>query len=85
MKNTTLTAVLPLLAAVRPGWRRNIAGTREPNSGGLTGVQRVLDVFIGGCVKATVCSDIKEFCTTNGLELRDCISLPTKAQCYVAV
>ena len=67
-----------------PGWRRNIAGTREHNSGGLTGVQRILDVFIGGCDKATVCSDITEFCTTNGVQVRECISLPTKAQWYVA-
>ena len=61
--------------------RTNIAGTRVGGNG-LSGVQRVLDVFVGGCEKVTTESNIKEYCAANNVTILKCESVVTKSEWY---
>ena len=69
--------------------RVNIVGTRESGRGsgsgsGLSGVQRIFDVFVGGCDLETSDDDIKTFCSSNEVNVKKCESIPTKSEWYTS-
>lgn len=59
---------------------RNILGTRSDNATGLTGVQHVMEVFIGGCGLDTVEADINSHCQANGISPKKCEAVSTVSE-----
>ena len=63
--------------------RRNIiSGTRNASEGGLLGVQRVVDIYLGGCEKNTTDEMVKKYCADNGVNVRKCETLNTNSEWY---
>ena len=60
----------------------NINGTRPTTTGGLTGVQRVLDFFVAGCELDTTPRIISDHCSDNGVSVKNCESLNTRSERY---
>ena len=69
-----------------PGRRANVVGTsvEAAGSGGLSGVERILDVFVGGCDKNTTVSDLENYCSTNDFRIEKCEALTTRSEWYNA-
>ena len=61
----------------------NVAGTRR-NPTGLSGVERIYDLFIGGCERETTVNDIKDYCKSLGVELKKVELMQTKSEWYNA-
>ena len=61
----------------------NVAGTRR-NPIGLSGVERIYDLFIGGCDRETTVNDIKDYCKSLGVELKKVELMQTKSEWYNA-
>ena len=47
----------------------NVSGTRR-NPTGLSGVERIYDLFVGGCNRETTINDISDYCKSLGVELK---------------
>ena len=61
----------------------NVAGTRKSPSG-LSGVERIYDLFVGGCNRDTTVDDIKKYCTSLGIDLKKAELMQTKSEWYSA-
>ena len=59
---------------------RNISGTKR--SATLSGVPKVLDVFVGGCELSSTHHQIEEYCKSSGIDLKGCEPLETKSRWY---
>lgn len=69
----------------RPSARRsNIVGTKVDSTARISGVERVLDVFVGGCSLDAEEADITEFCKAGGVVVKKCEFLPTKSPWYTS-
>ena len=64
------------------GKRKNISGSREVESGGLSGVERVVDVFLGGCSLDSDIDQIKRYCSSLQVTLKNIIDLESKSLYY---
>ena len=60
-----------------------VVGSRT-SSTGLSGVERVFDLFIGGCNCETNVEDIKSYCNDLGVDLKKVEILQTKSEWYRA-
>ena len=58
----------------------NICGMKTSND--LVGVERVMDIFLGGCSKDTTCEMIKAYCSTNKMVIKKVEALQTKSEWY---
>ena len=61
----------------------NVAGTRKSPSG-LSGVERIYDLFVGGCNRDTTVDDIKKCCTSLEVDLKKVELMQTKSEWYSA-
>ena len=61
----------------------NVAGTRTSVTG-LSGVERVFDLFVGGCNVDTCTEDIKDYCKNLEVNLKKVEILETKSDWYRA-
>ena len=71
-----------LRKSFKPGTRVNIQGTKKDSNSGLAGVERVVDVFVGGCKIDTIDTHIIEHCKSSNVDAKKCESLPTKSEWY---
>ena len=62
-------------------------GNREANASGtgtgsnnLVGVQRIMDIFVGGCDKNSNEDGIKRHCATSGIQLMKIEQLTTRSE-----
>ena len=62
--------------------RKNITGTRTTATGGLAGVERVVDLFLGGCSLDSSADQIKNFCESSNVPLKNCEDLESKSLYY---
>ena len=62
----------------------NITGTRQQSDTGLTGVERIMEVFVGGCSVDSSSETIKTYCVSLGVEPKKLEELPTKCEWYKA-
>ena len=58
----------------------NIIGTRQSEAGSLSGVERVMAIFLGGCPKSTSCADVSNYCESTGLSIKKVDLIPTKSE-----
>lgn len=65
-----------------PQRSRNIVGTGLSSGAGLTGVQRVFELFVGGCALDTTEREITMHCQEKGVSIRKCEMLNTKSEWY---
>ena len=64
-----------------PRRNTNIRGTRSaPDASTLTGVERVMDIFLGGCSISATPDDIKEYCSSLGVDVKKVEALATKSE-----
>ena len=61
----------------------NVAGTRKSPSG-LSGVERIYDLFVSGCNHDTTVDDIKKYCSILGVDLKKAELMQTKSEWYSA-
>ena len=61
----------------------NVVGTRTSSSG-LSGVERIFDLFVGGCNCDTTVDDIKNYCKNMQVNLKKVEILQTKSDWYRA-
>ena len=61
----------------------NVSGTRR-NPTGLSGVERIFDLFVGGCNRETTINDISDYCKSLGVELKKVELMQTKSEWYNA-
>lgn len=61
----------------------NVAGTRR-NPTGLSGVEKIYDLFVGGCNRETTINDISDYCKNLGVELKKVELMQTKSEWYSA-
>ena len=57
-------------------------GTKAGTAGRLIGVQRVHEFFVAGCDLETTKEKLSEYCAENGVTIKKCEALPTKALWY---
>ena len=63
----------------------NVSGTRQQSaSTGLTGVQRVLDLFVGGCDLSSTAIGITDYCKSLDVVVKKIEELPTQCEWYKA-
>ena len=59
------------------GTRRTVAGSR------LSGVEKVVDIFLGGCPKNTSVQDVSNYCEEAGIVPKKVEMLQTKSEWHV--
>ena len=64
--------------------RSNISGTKVNSTLKLTGVQRVFDLFLGGCMLDTTTNDIIDYCKFSDIILKKCVQLNSKSEWYTS-
>ena len=56
----------------------NIVGTKTGST--IKGVERMMDIFLGGCPKETTCDDIKSYCNAERMNIKKVVALETKSE-----
>ena len=78
--------LIPAPTAPRPIVRTkrnsNVYGTRTAPSGsnGLRSANRVLDVFVGGCSLDCEAQELKSYCESSGIEVKECVALDSRSE-----
>lgn len=62
--------------------RRNISGTKQGSTSRLTGVERVYDLFLGGCKLDTTPDDVVDYCKFSDIDVKKCEQLSSKSEWY---
>ena len=59
-----------------------ILGTRRLENSKLLGVEKIMDLFVGGLAPNTSAEVLEEYCNSNGVLLKKVEALPSKSNWY---